>query len=127
MKRQKGSLDTTIAADVEIKSTVNVTPDRSPIILLAIILACLTGWWVSTVRDAESLSLPYLRVDIAIVCFVCMLPLVMLSSDWLFRVFSHHHVSSDFYRRQYRLPVHSEPRLQNEFLRFRQLRPGEPP
>ena len=45
MKRQKGSLDTTIAADVEIKSTVNVTPDRSPIILLAIILACLTGWW----------------------------------------------------------------------------------
>lgn len=90
MKRQKGSLDTTIAADVEIKSTVNVTPDRSPIILLAIILACLTGWWVSTVRDAESLSLPYLRVDIAIVCFVCMLPLVMLSSDWLFRVFSHH-------------------------------------
>ena len=90
MKRQKGSLDTTLAADVEIKNTVNVTPDRSPIILLAIILACLTGWWVSTVRDAESLSLPYLRVDIAIVCFVCMLPLVMLSSDWLFRVFSHH-------------------------------------
>ena len=90
MKRQKGSLDTTLAADVEIKNTVNVTPDRSPIILLAIILACLTGWWVSTVRDAESLSLPYLRVDIAIVCFVCMLPLVILSSDWLFRVFSHH-------------------------------------
>ncbi|EDL59949.1 tetratricopeptide repeat protein [Gimesia maris] len=90
MKRQKGSLDTTIAADVEIKGTVNVTSDSSPIILLAIILACLTGWWVSTVRDAESLSLPYLRVDIAIVCFVCMLPLVILSSDWLFRVFSHH-------------------------------------
>lgn len=69
--------------------TSKAAPDRSLIILLAIILSCLMGWWVSTVRNTGSLSLPYLRVDIAIVCFVCMLPVAILISDWLCRVFRH--------------------------------------
>ncbi|QDT90376.1 tetratricopeptide repeat protein [Gimesia algae] len=90
MKCQNDSLDTTAAIDIEINEATDLPQGRSLIILLAIILACLTGWWVSMVRGAGSLSLPYLRVDIAIVCFVCMLPLAILSSDWLFRVFSHH-------------------------------------
>ncbi|WP_417388253.1 tetratricopeptide repeat protein [Gimesia sp.] len=93
MKRQELPGQTTDAASadsIQMKEATNESPSRSLIILLAIILSCLSGWWVSTVRDAGSLSLPYLRVDIAIVCFVCMLPLVILCSDWLFRIFSHH-------------------------------------
>lgn len=93
MKRQdrEGHLsDISTAESIPGTETPIQIPNRSLLVLLAIILSCLIGWWVSTVRNSGSLSLPYLRVDIAIVCFVCMLPLAILISDWLFRVFSQH-------------------------------------
>jgi|GEM_PF-3420148 len=62
------------------------TPRRTISFLTAIGLTCLVGWWVQSVRVKGGLSLPYVRSDIIVVNFLCMLPLSVLLSEWMFGV-----------------------------------------
>lgn len=52
--------------------------------LTAGILTIVVGWWVQNVRAEGGLSLPYVRPDMIVVSFLCMLPLAMLFSDSIF-------------------------------------------
>lgn len=62
------------------------TPRRTISLLTAMGLTCLVGWWVQSVRAKGGLSLPYVRPDIIIINFLCMLPLSVLVSEWIFGV-----------------------------------------
>tara|TARA_R110002111_G_scaffold227346_2_gene288938 strand:- start:69313 stop:70611 length:1299 start_codon:yes stop_codon:yes gene_type:complete len=61
-------------------------PRRTLSFVTAIGLTCLVGWWVQSVRASGGLSLPYVRPDVIVINFLCMLPLAILASEWILRV-----------------------------------------
>lgn len=62
------------------------TTRRTVSFMTAIGLTCLVGWWVQSVRARGGLTLPYVRPDVIVINFLCMLPLAILVSEWIFRV-----------------------------------------
>jgi len=76
-----------VQADIHHQSSdlvkFNAVPDRTVPIVAGLFMASLSGWWVQTVRNAGGLSLPYVRADIVIVNFLCMLPLAIVISEWM--------------------------------------------
>lgn len=67
------------------ESRLHADTDQSPLHqqrmvsgLIALILASLAGWWVASIRANGGLLLPYVRPDILVVSFLCMIPLAML-------------------------------------------------
>ncbi|MCA9016626.1 MAG: hypothetical protein KDA77_14940, partial [Planctomycetaceae bacterium] len=55
-------------------------------LVVAGLLTCVAGWWVQRVRTAGGLSLPYIRPDIIVVSFLCVLPFAMRIAEWMFAV-----------------------------------------
>lgn len=64
----------------------NQSRGRTVSSLAAIILTCIAGWWLQNIRGAGGMSLPYVRPDIIIVNLLCMFPLSLLLSEWVFVV-----------------------------------------
>lgn len=64
----------------------NQSRGRTVSSLAAIILTCIAGWWLQNIRSAGGMSLPYVRPDIIIVSLLCVLPLALLLSEWVFVV-----------------------------------------
>ncbi|WP_339735117.1 tetratricopeptide repeat protein [uncultured Gimesia sp.] len=88
MKRQERKSRNQLEADsIESPSENDIqTPARTVSLVTAGVLTCGVAWWIQRVRAEGGLSLPYVRLDIMVVSFLCMLPLAMLLVEAMFAV-----------------------------------------
>lgn len=66
------------------------TASRTVAFVTAGILTSLAGWWVGGVRTEGGLSLPYVRPDLIVVCFLCMSPLAILLAESMTGILKRH-------------------------------------
>ena len=67
------------------------TASRMLALVTAGILTSLAGWWTGSVRAAGGMSVPYVRPDIIVVSFLCMVPLAILFAESMTGILKRNH------------------------------------